>query len=124
MFPRAREKKLKNLMLINAESTLEKYTEKVEQFNPTHVMILDAANFKGIPGEIKLITSDQFGKQPISTHRLPLSIFISIIENVTGAKVILLGIQPESTNFMENMSSKLEETASFIANKLIQILSE
>ncbi|MFH1180437.1 MAG: hydrogenase maturation protease, partial [Candidatus Bathyarchaeota archaeon] len=100
------------------------FTGKVEKFNPTHVLLLDAANFRGSAGETKLITGEQIGGQAVSTHSLPLNIFISYIEKSLNLSVLLLGIQPLSIGLGEPMSKPLEAAAVSISDTLYQILSE
>ncbi|MFA9496705.1 MAG: hydrogenase maturation peptidase HycI [Candidatus Bathyarchaeota archaeon] len=115
---------LENVMLINAETVPEAFTGKVEKYKPTHVMLIDAANFRGQVGETRLITGAQIGGQALSTHSLPLSLFISYIEKSIDVPVILLGIQPKTIDFDMPMSREIEEAAVSIADTLIQILSE
>jgi len=117
-------KPIKNVLLLNTESVPEAFTGKVEQFNPTHVLLVDAANFRGMPGETKLITGEQIGGQAISTHSLPLNIFISYIEKSLGISVILLGIQPMSINLGESMSEPVDKVAKIVADTLHRILSK
>jgi len=118
------ERRLENVMLINAETVPEAFTGKVEKYKPTHVMLIDAANFRGQVGETRLITGAQIGGQTLSTHSLPLSLFISYIEKSIDVPVILLGIQPKTIDFDMPMSREIEEAAVSIADTLIQILSE
>ena len=118
------ERRLENVMLINAETVPEAFTGKVEKYKPTHVMLIDAANFRGQVGETRLITGAQIGGQALSTHSLPLSLFISYLENSIDVPVILLGIQPKTIDFDMPMSREIEEAAVSIADTLIQILSE
>jgi len=115
---------LENVMLINAETVPEAFTGKVEKYKPTHVMLIDAANFRGQVGEARLITGAQIGGQALSTHSLPLSLFIRYFEKSIDVPVILLGIQPKTIDFDMPMSREIEEAAVSIADTLIQILSE
>ncbi len=115
---------IKDVLPLNTESVPEAFTGKIEQFNPTHVLMVDAANFKGDPGETKLITASQIGGTAVSTHSLPLNIFISYIEKSLGIDVLLLGIQPISIGLGYPMTEPLEAAAVSVANTLYQILSE
>ena len=117
-------KLMDNVLLLNTESVPEAFTGKVEEFNPTHVLMIDAANFKGAPGETKLITGEEIGGQVISTHSLPLNIFISYIEKSLGVTVLLLGIQPLSIGLGEPMTEPVEAAAISMVDTLYQILSE
>ena len=118
------ERPLDNVMLLNTETVPEAFTGKVEEHKPTHIMLIDAANFKGQVGATKLIMGTQIGGQAISTHSLPLSIFISYIEKSIGVPMILLGIQPKTIDFYKSMSPEIEEAAVSIADTLYQLLSE
>ena len=71
-----------------------------------------------------MITSAHIGGQAVSTHSLPLTIFINIIENDLDINVMLLGIQPLTIQFFAPMTPKIEEAAKSIANTLYQVLSE
>jgi hydrogenase 3 maturation protease len=117
-------KHFEDVLLLNVESVPEAFTEKVEQYKPTHVLLIDAANFKGTPGETRLFTGEQIGGQAISSHSLPLNIFISYIEGSLGIKVLLLGIQPKSIGYGETLSEQVEVTAKSVVETLYQILSE
>lgn len=118
------KKPMKDVLLLNTESVPEAFTGKVEKFKPTHVLMVDAANFRGEPGETKLITGEQIGGQAISTHSLPLNIFITYIEKSLNVDVLLLGIQPMSIGLGEPMTEPLEAAAVSVSNTLYQILSE
>ena len=112
------------VLLLNTESVPEAFTGKVEKFNPTHVLLVDATNFRGAAGETKLITGEQIGGQAVSTHSLPLNILISYIEKSLGLSVLLLGIQPVSIGLGEPISALVEAAAVSVADTLYQILSE
>jgi hydrogenase 3 maturation protease len=121
---RLEEMGLTDVMLLNTETVPEAFTGKVESYEPTHVLLLDAANFGGRPGETRLIDSEHIGGQAISTHSLPLNIFISYIENSLGITVLLLGVQPKTVTFGEEMTPELVEASERIAETLHRILSE
>ena len=118
------ERHLENVLLINAETMPEAFTGKVEKYKPTHVMLIDAANFRGQVGEARLITGAQIGGQALSTHSLPLTLFISYIEKSMDVPVILLGIQPKTIDFDMRMSREIKDAAVSVADTLYQVLSE
>lgn len=115
---------LPNVLLLNAETVPESYLGKVESHEPTHVLLVDAANFGGRPGETKLIDSEHIGGQAVSTHKLPLTLSIGYIENSLGIRVLLLGVQPKTVTFGEDMTPELAEASKRIAETLHRILSE
>ncbi len=113
---------MNNVMLLNTGPVPEAFTGKVVEHKPTHMLLLDAANFRGEPGDVKLIESSKIGGQTISTHTLPLTIFISYIENTLDVKVLLLGVQPRNIEFYSEMSPKVAETAEKVAALLAKML--
>jgi hydrogenase 3 maturation protease len=116
-------KKLDNVLLINAESVPEAFITKVEEYSPSHVLIFDAANFHGTPGEIRFITGEEIGGQTVSTHSLPLNIFISYVGENLGVPVILLGIQPLSIKYGEEISPQVMLTVNIIVDNLVRVLT-
>lgn len=116
------EAPLEGVMLLNTETVPEAFTGKVAEHRPTHLLLLDAANFRGEPGDVKLIESSRIGGQAISTHSLPLTIFISYIEKTMDSKVLLLGVQPRNIEFFTEMSPEVEKTAEKVAAMLRKIL--
>jgi hydrogenase 3 maturation protease len=117
-------KPLPNVLLLNTESVPEAFTGKIEKFKPTHVLIIDAANFGGAPGEAILITGEQIGGQAVSTHSLPLNIFISYIELTLRIKVLLLGVQPTSIVLGDPLSATVQTAVNSIVDTLYKLLSE
>jgi hydrogenase 3 maturation protease len=115
---------LDNVLLLDTETVPEAFTGNVEKYEPTHVMLIDAANFRGQVGETKLIKGNQIGGQALSTHSLPLRIFISYIERSVGVPVILLGVQPKTIDFYQPMSPEIEDAAVSIADILYKVLSD
>ena len=117
------QKKLNNVLLLNTETVPETFTGDVTDYQPTHVLILDAANFHGKPGEAQLITIDKIGGTAVSTHSLPLTIFASYIQKTLNTKITLLGIQPKIVDFGAEISPEIKSTADEIVEMLIGILS-
>jgi len=115
---------LPDVMLLNTETVPEAFTGKVSEYEPTHVLLVDAANFRGEPGDAKLINSAQIGGTAVSTHSLPLTIFITYIEKALNVKVKLLGIQPKRIEFYTEMTPELEEASKKISEILIKILEK
>lgn len=117
------QKKLNNVLLLNTETVPEAYTGAVTDYQPTHVLILDAANFNGKPGEAQLIPVEKIGGTAVSTHSLPLTIFASYIQKTLNTKVTLLGVQPKIIDFGAEISPEVNSAAEEIVEILIGILS-
>ncbi len=112
-----------NVCLLECETVPESYLLDIEQFKPTHVLLIDAA-FLGLkPGEASLFETEKIVDYPaITTHLLPLKIFCEYIKQATGAKIGLLLIEPKSMEFGEGLSIELQSAAEDFTKILLSLL--
>jgi hydrogenase 3 maturation protease len=112
-----------NVLLIECETVPESYLQQILDFNPTHVLLIDAAVSGLKPGEAKLVNPEELTSFPAFTsHMLPLRIFCECIAKTCGAKIALLLIEPNKTDFGEGLTSELEFSAKKIAETLCELL--
>lgn len=117
------QKVSRNVFLLECETVPESFIDQIVEFNPTHILIIDAVLLNLKPGFLKLIETTQLmGRTAISTHALPLQIFCEYLQRVTGAKIALLIIQPADTDFGEGLTAPVKETAQYLTNLLPKIL--
>ena len=112
-----------NVLLLPTETVPESYTGVIRDFAPTHVLLIDAANFRGTPGEGRIIPSRMIANVSISTHSLPLHIYINYIEKSICSRVALLGIQGVNIELGEGITPEVEKGSENIANILIDLLN-
>ena len=119
-----RGKAPKNVYLIECETVPESFTQLIVDFDPTHIMLIDAAVMGKRSGDSVLIEPESLPVFPaISTHTLPLRIFCDFLTKNTRAKIALLLIEPDRTSFGENLSPTVEDSAKKIVNLLIKIFT-
>lgn len=107
------------ILLINAETVPENFTGKIRKENPSHVIIVDACLMNCEPGEIRIVDKNDFANIGISTHSMSLSYFVKYLEKDTDFKVIFVGIEPETMDWGEKPTPKVE-TAAYEFIKLIK----
>jgi hydrogenase 3 maturation protease len=113
------------VLLIECETVPESYLLDIEEFKPTHVLLIDAALLDLAPGEACLFSPEQVaGFSAVSSHVLPLRVFSDYLKGSTGAKVALLLIQPKNVEFGEALSPELKAAADHLAGLLLDLLSE
>jgi len=95
----------------------------LEQKDVKTLLFLDASDFGGKPGEIKLFTHDDAKRfiPAVSTHKVPITFLMEIIVK-QGRKAFLLGIQPGSLEFMGRMSPAVGKAVSILENLLIKFI--
>jgi len=101
----------KDFTILNAEDQPENIIDEATRLKPGKIVIIDAADFGGMPGEIRLIEKKDIPDTSLSTHSFSPNILAAIIEEDTGADVLFLGIQPESIQFGEGISKPVKEAA-------------
>jgi hydrogenase 3 maturation protease len=113
----------RNVCLLECETVPESYLLDIEKFNPTHVLLADAA-FLGLnPGEASLVDAEKVvDYSGISTHVLPLRIFCEYVKKATGAKFGLLLIEPKCIEFGEGLSVEVQAAAERLTKILLLLL--
>jgi hydrogenase 3 maturation protease len=93
---------------ITAGTAPENFIGKIKGQNPDAVSVFDALDFDGKPGQIRVLEAKETKGLLLSTHSLPLSLFA---EMLAPSRVILVGIQPKSLGFGEEMSDEVKGAA-------------
>lgn len=95
----------------DAGESPENYLGKIEKENPDNIIIVDAADFGGKPGEFMVAEADDIKTTNLfSTHNASISLTINYLQNNLKADIIILIIQPKSIAFGENLSPEITET--------------
>jgi len=110
--------------VLECEMVPEGYLLDVEKFQPTHVLLLDAAVLGCKPGEANLVKFEDVPSfSAISSHALPLRLFCEYIEKATAAEVRLLLVEPENTELGECLTPEVAATAEKLTKTLLKLLS-
>jgi hydrogenase 3 maturation protease len=106
--------------LIECETVPESFIQQIIDFDPTHVLLIDAAVLGLKPGESRLANPEQLTDFPaFSTHILPLRVFCEYLAKTTNAKIGLLLIEPKKTDFGEELTPEIEASARNIVKVLL-----
>jgi hydrogenase 3 maturation protease len=106
--------------LIECETVPESFMQEIVDLKPSHVLLIDAAVLGLKPGETRLVFPEQVTDFPaITTHMLPLRIFCEYIAKMTEAKIALLLIEPENTEFGEGLTPEVQKAAEKITKILL-----
>jgi hydrogenase 3 maturation protease len=91
--------------------TPENYLGKIIKDKPDSIVIIDAVDFGGAPGEFREMEGEDLETANIySTHNASLSLAISYLKNNLKADIIALIIQPQMLNFVDRLTPELEKT--------------
>jgi len=109
--------------LIECETVPENFIQQIIGFNPTHILLIDAAVLGLEPGNSRLIKPEQLTMFPaFSTHAIPLRIFCEYLIKTTKAKIALLLIEPKKADFGEGLTPDVKTSAQKIVDILLRAL--
>ena len=104
--------------LLECETVPESFMQEIVDLKPSHVLLVDAAVLGLKPGETRLVFP------AVTTHVLPLRIFCEYVAKMTEAKIALLLIEPENTEFGEGLTPEVQAAAEKIVAVLRKLLCE
>ena len=122
---RLRHKLSERVLLLECETVPEGFMQQIIDFNPTHVLLVDAAVLGLKPGACRLVEPERLAASPaFSTHMLPLRIFCDQVRELTQAKIALLLVEPQKADFGEGLTPRVQASAKEIARILLELLPQ
>lgn len=103
----------------------EDYAVKAADLRPELVLILDAADFGGEPGQVRLIRAQDIPPTPGVTHRPSLEMVARFLELDAGADTWVLGVQPDMTRvgLGDEMGVPMRRAVDALATMLTELLA-
>ncbi len=90
----------------------------------THLLVLDAVDFGAAPGTLKSFQGEAIARLPTSksVHLLGLSDLINamVLMDAPSMEMVLLGIQPESTDWGTVLTAKIEAAQSSLLEAALE----
>lgn len=108
-----------NAILIDCEEQPERFIEKIIQKQPDTVIFIDAFHMKQQPGSVAFLKEEDLQSIGISNHQTNLKMCIKYIKSRIKTNILIIGIQPENTEFGKPMSEKILNTTEILKNVLI-----
>ena len=93
----------KDITKIRAEITPENFITRLKKYD--EIIILDALDFGGETGDVKIFDLDEVKGVSLSTHSLPIDLLKRFLPN---SEIKVIGIQPKNIDFGEVLSSELQ----------------
>ncbi len=113
----------KKVLLLECETVPESFLLDIEEYGPSHVLLIDAALLGLKPGEVRLVEPQRVVDfSAITSHVLPLKVFCEFVSKVTGAKIGLLLVEPKCMEFGEGLSVDVATTAETLTKMLLKLL--
>lgn len=112
------------LSLVTGGTTPENVTAEIVRLKPDLIIFVDAADFGGVPGNVRLLDLDEIVGMTFSSHTLPLTVVIDYLRGfLPECLVQVLGIQPQDTEFGEGLSKPVESAVAAIVRATLDAVS-
>jgi len=102
---------------IDCGTVPENYTGVLRRLQPECLVLVDAADMGLEPGSVRTIPAEMIGALGLSTHSMPLSMFMSYVADIVGTTT-LVGVQPESMFLGAGMCEAVREAGREVAQML------
>jgi len=106
--------------LLDCGEVPERYFGLIEEARPESILLIDAVDLSAEPGAAALFEAYELPDRMGTTHNVPLSVLAGYLAEQTGAKVMLLAVQPQSTALQTLLSPRVERTL----DALMEIISQ
>jgi hydrogenase 3 maturation protease len=107
------------LHAIDCGTVPENYTSVVRRLRPDHLVLVDAAEMGLAAGEVRVVPVEMIGALGLSTHSMPLSMFMSYVADLAGS-VILVGVQP----YIMHLGCEMCEAVRVAGEELVRMLRD
>ncbi len=107
------------VIVINCGTIPENYTSIIRKHNPDMLILVDAADMGLSPGSYRIIPPEKIEVMHVSTHNIPLNILISYVGE-SCKDVVLVGIQPDKTDFGTALSKTVKKSGDHVTNLIIE----
>lgn len=97
----------------------ENYTSVIRQNRPERLILVDAAAM-GLPaGSIRRLSGEQVQTVSFSTHSMPLTAFISYVQEFCG-QIYIIGVQPVQTATGDKLSDIVQKSGDRIVELILE----
>ena len=109
-------------LVLDCEHFPENFIKTIAEFNPQRLILVDTADFGGGPGDFKRIDLDSVKRDTISTHKMPVTMFISFLKSRINFETVFIGIQPKHTELGKDPSDECRSAAEAVSKKIWELL--
>lgn len=109
--------------LLDSETVPENHLDQIAAFEPTHILIVDAALLERPAGFVHFVTELPVAGITISTHALPLQLVCEYLIRATRAKIGMILVQPSRVEFGEGLSAPVCAATTTLCDLLLTVPS-
>ncbi|MHA1595587.1 MAG: hydrogenase maturation peptidase HycI [Candidatus Baldrarchaeia archaeon] len=104
----SRENPPENVVLLSCGQSPENFTGVILRESPSHIIIVDCADISAEPGTVSIIFENEISGIALSTHNLPLTLFLKYLRgHLPNVRILIIGIQPGVLDLGAGLSDKV-----------------
>ena len=96
----------------------ENLTGEIARFQPSHVLLVDAAHLGKPPGSVEVLDAANIAGVSFSTHMLPAPIFMAYLEKTAKCRTLIVGIEPAQTDVMGPISPSVADAIAAVVQTI------
>jgi hydrogenase 3 maturation protease len=109
--------------LLDCGEVPENHLQKIIDFGPDTIVIVDAADWGGNPGEMREISPEEIANPGFSSHNSSLGLVLAYLRAHLRAKIIIIGVQSRTREFLDPMSPEAKRALKALEDLLVRLLS-
>jgi hydrogenase 3 maturation protease len=110
--------------LYHGATAPENLTGEIKAFHPSHLIVVDAADVAKEPGTVEVISPESIEGASFSTHMMPMKIIVDYMRESINCKVMVIGIQPKSLEYMGPVSKEVRSSVTQVALAIEAVVQE
>ena len=111
------------ILTLNCQNVPENFTATVKRFQPSCVLLIDAADFGSVPGRVRTFRLDDLENVTTTTHKASLAVMGKYLRSETGANVVVVGIQPADCRFGIGLSTNVQNVSAAVGDTIRTVLN-
>ncbi len=100
----------------------ENHLERVVREKPDAILLIDAVDFGGAPGSLRVLDARDLGPGGLSTHATSLGLIREYLSARSPARAALVGIQPGRLQLGEALSDEVARSVGALASRIADLL--
>ncbi|HSL88776.1 MAG TPA: hydrogenase maturation protease [Ignavibacteriaceae bacterium] len=102
------QKVFKDSQFIMAGRNPENHLQVILNCNPDIVVFIDAAEWNGSAGDVKIFNDEEIDQTEFSTHTFSIKMIKDYLLNQQEMNFMFIGIQPLRTNYKQGLSEPVQ----------------
>ncbi len=107
--------------VIDAGTVPENHLRPIISAGCENLLVVDAVDFAGSPGQARLFLPDRMSNFAFSTHSLSLHLFLELLGHEIEMAPFMIGIQPSHTQLGRPVSAAVRKSIDVLTDALTEI---